>query len=356
MPTLEDILLNPELLDEDTLANPMVLNAISQLSGSKNMAQTSAPGGVIDPDITQAIAQNYAESMKRQQQDAERLKAMLLQQQMMESQKGVLGNLDLRPFAQALKQYGSTTAVVPTEGPEDTQDKMLKLQKAIQESEQGIGKQQLDYLRAMALSGQKATSADLAKQRLEFSKKRLGATQEQRTISRITGDKLLNDYVSRIASIDRANESLLKTDALTNASLDEYQQNLRSALTSIKGTSSAVERANTYINTAEQEVAKLRTYLTGDVHVLDKNDPSIKELLTHLNQLSRMGRQILEEQGNERLLTVSSTSAEGAKKGVKEMITAPKTEKAAAEDPMLKQIRESRAAIEKKMQELSPKK
>jgi len=145
MPTLEEILSDPMLLREA-------------------MAQAQAQGMPMQPEVTAqeiqpsekqlnaAIAKGFQESLNRQKQQTEALRGMLLQQQMAEGQKGILGNLNIRPFAQALKQYGVTNVVVPEEAPKDNTAMMMKLREAISEGEQGLGKQQLDYLRSQLLA------------------------------------------------------------------------------------------------------------------------------------------------------------------------------------------------------------
>jgi hypothetical protein len=101
-----------------------------------------------EEELKRRIIQSYAEGMAQQQKQAQALKDMLASQVQAEAELGSFGRLDLRPFAQALKQYGATTVAVPEEAPADTMGMKLKLQQALQESQQGLGRQQLDFLRS----------------------------------------------------------------------------------------------------------------------------------------------------------------------------------------------------------------
>jgi hypothetical protein len=107
-----------------------------------------------EKELEEAIRKSYLQSMQQQKQQAEAMRQMLAQEQQAQAERGVLGNLDLRPFAQAAKQYGATTAVVPAEAPEDRSAMLMKLRNAVVEAEQGMSKQQLDFLRSQLIAKQ----------------------------------------------------------------------------------------------------------------------------------------------------------------------------------------------------------
>lgn len=109
---------------------------------------TAADTQLTEEELKAKLQQGFKNAIAQQEAQANAMRAMLAQQMIQEGQKGVLGNLDLRPFAQAARQYGATTAVVPTEAPEDGRNMMIKLQQALAEQQQGLGKQQLDYLKS----------------------------------------------------------------------------------------------------------------------------------------------------------------------------------------------------------------
>jgi K+/H+ antiporter YhaU regulatory subunit KhtT len=100
-------------------------------------------------------------SMGQQQQQVEQLKAEAEKEKQRQEQMGVLGKIDLRPFAQALQQYGSTTVAVPKEAPEDRTEILRKLQAAVSQAEQGLTKEQVALMRNL-MDDKKAAQADIS--------------------------------------------------------------------------------------------------------------------------------------------------------------------------------------------------
>lgn len=127
------------------------------------MAPQVDPSTLTQPEITaSAISPEMSEeeikkklyallgqSFGQQSQQIEALRAQAMREAALQKEAGVLGRLDLRPFAQAAKQYGATTAVVPTEAPEDRTALLSKLQNAVSEAQQGLTKDQVNALRGM---------------------------------------------------------------------------------------------------------------------------------------------------------------------------------------------------------------
>ena len=100
-------------------------------------------------DIQRQIREKFVEAQAQQEQQLNMQRQMLAQELERQGQAGVLGNLDLRPFAQAAKQYGATTAVVPTEAPADRSDVVKQLQEQIQRGQRGLTQDQIGLLRTM---------------------------------------------------------------------------------------------------------------------------------------------------------------------------------------------------------------
>lgn len=134
------------------------------------MAPQVDPSTLTQPEITaSAISPEMSEeeikkklyallgqSFGQQSQQIEALRAQAMREAALQKEAGVLGRLDLRPFAQAAKQYGATTAVVPTEAPEDRTALLSKLQSAVSEAQQGLTKEQVNALKGMLEAKQKA--------------------------------------------------------------------------------------------------------------------------------------------------------------------------------------------------------
>jgi hypothetical protein len=117
-------------------------------------------------------------SMGQQQQQVEQLKAEAEKEKQRQEQMGVLGKIDLRPFAQALQQYGSTTVAVPKEAPEDRTEILRKLQAAVSQAEQGLTKEQVAFLKTMAQDRETA-QAVMSQKNLE---KRMFDTAQEKVL------------------------------------------------------------------------------------------------------------------------------------------------------------------------------
>lgn len=340
-----NLLSNPDFLSNEELLK-MLQNKVSV---EETPTQPKLAPAISDEELSKQIYASLGQSLQQQSAQVENLKAQALREAALQKETGVLGRLDIRPFAQAVKGYGATNVAIPTEAPEDRSAILQKLENAVFEAQQGISKQQLEYLKAKAMEAYKEKLLGLGERRFGLAEKRLQSGIEQKGVASIKGDKLLNEYVSKINSIDRANESLFAASKIPVQSLKEYQQNLRSAITSIKGQGGVTERASTYIDSMDQDLAKLTQYF-GELDSIPKNHP----IILHLKELGDLARNELKQQAAERADIASTVSIAGVKGKLEKAIEPKSTE--AKEDPMLKQIKESRAAIEKKMQELSPKK
>jgi len=130
----------------DTPMQPQV-QGIEAPSMSASFSMTEMPQS--EKEIQAAIRQKFMESQAQQEEQMKQQKALLAQEMERQNQLGVLGRLDLRPFAQALQQYGSTTAVVPTSAPTDRLDAIKQLQEQIQRGQRGLTQDQIGFLRTM---------------------------------------------------------------------------------------------------------------------------------------------------------------------------------------------------------------
>jgi hypothetical protein len=123
------------------------VQGIEAPSMSASFSMTEMPKS--EKEIQAAIRQKFMESQAQQEEQMKQQKALLAQEMERQKQLGVLGRLDLRPFAQALQQYGSTTAVVPTSAPTDRLDAIKQLQEQIQRGQRGLTQDQIGFLRTM---------------------------------------------------------------------------------------------------------------------------------------------------------------------------------------------------------------
>lgn len=112
-----------------------------------------------EAEIKKLIRQKFLESQQLQQQEIEQAKQRLALEQAKQSEAGVLGNLDLRPFAEAARQYGATTAVVPKEAPESNAAMVEKLRQEVIKNQQGMSQEQVNFLKTMMEDKKNAQAA-----------------------------------------------------------------------------------------------------------------------------------------------------------------------------------------------------
>lgn len=122
--------------------------------------------GMSEADMKKKLYALLAKSMSEQSAQIEALKAQAAKEQALQAQAGVLGNLDFRPFAQALRGYGATNVAVPAEAPEDRTAIMNKLQNAVVEAQQGLTKEQVNALRSM-MEDKRAAQAGVSQKNQE---------------------------------------------------------------------------------------------------------------------------------------------------------------------------------------------
>lgn len=93
-----------------------------------------------------------SQSMEQQQAGVRQAQEALKKEQERQAGLGVLGRLDLRPFAEALRSYGSTS-VAQAQAPEMTeaqrQEFLRRLQAQVQDAQEGMTKEQVLALRTM---------------------------------------------------------------------------------------------------------------------------------------------------------------------------------------------------------------
>lgn len=133
---------------QDVLMNMQNIPLQPNVEGiSSSMAMTELPQS--EKEIQKQIREKFLQSQAQQEEQLKLQQRMLAQELARQKEMGVLGNLDLRPFAQAAKQYGAQTAVVPTAAPEERTEVMQKLQEQIQRGQRGLTQDQIGFLRTM---------------------------------------------------------------------------------------------------------------------------------------------------------------------------------------------------------------
>lgn len=148
-----EMLANPEFMQEfkDGYARGEALaQSIKETPVQPEVtAEEIMPQKMSQAEMQQKMYQLMQKSMGGQSEQIEALKQAVAKEQARQEQAGVLGRLDLRPFAQAMRQYGSTTVAVPTEAPEDRTEMLRKLQKELTTAKGGLTDDQINFLKTM---------------------------------------------------------------------------------------------------------------------------------------------------------------------------------------------------------------
>jgi hypothetical protein len=212
-----------------------------------------------EKQIQKLIRQKFLESQFQQQQAVEESKRLLAEEMQKNQELGVLGRLDLRPFAAAARQYGATTAVVPTEAPADNKELMAKLRSEIQKSQQGLSQDQIDFLKTM--KEDKRTQQFLAAE--EKANKNFGLRVRTSVNSSEEGKKIraIGDLNTKIATlIDKVNKTGASLSGKDKADLDSAFQDVKVGWKDSAGLG-AIQKADE--NLIEQAIGDSPTTLKG---------------------------------------------------------------------------------------------
>lgn len=137
-----------------------------------NPVQPQITATAIQPDMSEEEIkkQLYAllgQSFGQQSQQIEALRQQAEAEKKRQEEMGVLGRLDLRPFAQAAKGYGATNVAIPEEAPVDRTELLSKLQSAVSEAQQGLTKEQVNALKGM-LEDKRSAQAGISQKNQEI--------------------------------------------------------------------------------------------------------------------------------------------------------------------------------------------
>jgi len=149
-------------------------------------AEEIQPQKMSQAEMQQKMYQLMQKSMGGQSEQIEALKQAVAKEQARQEQAGVLGRLDLRPFAQAMRQYGSTTVTIPTEGPEDRTEMLRKLQKELTTAKGGLTDDQINFLKTM-MEDKKAGQLAMSEKNQELRIRSTVNTSEQAKKARNIG-------------------------------------------------------------------------------------------------------------------------------------------------------------------------
>lgn len=222
-----------------------------------------------EKDIQRLIRQKFLESQLQQQQAVEESKRLLAEEMQKNQELGVLGRLDLRPFAAAARQYGATTAVVPTEAPTDNKELMAKLRSEIQKSQQGMSNEQIGFLKTM-MEDKRAAQADISLRNAE--------ARETKAV--------VDPLIKIIAKGSDFKQDLGQIESVVNKKeipIQEFRQIVTKVGKALgeAGAQTEGDRASYYDPTVEDRVNQYLNKIgfSGKISV---NDPSVQAIIAQL--------------------------------------------------------------------------
>lgn len=133
------------------------------------------------------IYEKMKQSMAGQEEQIAALKEQAAKEKAQQEQMGVLGKIDLRPFAEAMRGYGSTV-VAKQEAPQDRTEILKKLNEAITKAQGGLTDDQVNFL--------KAQLAEKAGMRQAGTEQRFAAAKDKDIFKEVKGafDPIFKDY------------------------------------------------------------------------------------------------------------------------------------------------------------------
>ena len=157
----------------------------ASLQGSVEQPEID-PSQLDEKQMRALMNQKILESFKAQQQRIQEAQKAYAEE-VASPRNEAISKIDWRPFAQAVKGYGSTTVAVPTEGPEDRSEFKRKLQQDVQRAEQGLTDDEINYMKTQ-LADQQAKKAEGTQQRFEKAQTGKYFTQFVKDTQKIDND------------------------------------------------------------------------------------------------------------------------------------------------------------------------
>ena len=295
------MLANPEFLKQMRDAQaamaaqsevPMQPNVegIEQPSMSASFSMTSLPQS--EKEIQTAIRQKFMEAQAQQEEQVKQQQNLLAQEMERQKNLGVLGRLDLRPFAQALQQYGSQTAVVPTAAPADRTEIIKQLQEQVQKGQRGITQDQIGFLRTM-MEDKRSAQAALSQ-----------GNQDIRVFENVS--KKFDKTQQELADFYQAHDAFKAAIAAGDVAAIQSSLAAYARMTGEKGPLSDTDIGRTITPTFANSFAKFRSKVLSEPET-----PMPPETLKTLTEGIERLRQAAEEKTKERIKAAKRQASVG---------------------------------------------
>ena len=295
------MLSDPDFLQQmqEAIANgniPMQppVEGIEQPSAFASMSMTEMPKS--EKDIQKAIRDKFMQAQMQQEEQIKQQQNLLAQEMERQQNLGVLGRLDLRPFAQALQQYGSTTAVVPAAAPADRTEIIKQLQEQVQKGQRGLTQDQIGFLRTM-MEDKRAGQLGMSMRNAQARETKEVTTQLYKL------GTAAEDYNKDIDLI----RDIVDADEIPVRKLKMIVTKVGKTLGEV-GTQTDTDRLSYYKDTIEAYANDLATRFGIDGKI-DPNDPSIKAIKEVMSTAQKEAGEAL---GNKANLYKDMMAAEGS--------------------------------------------
>jgi hypothetical protein len=267
-------------------------------------------------------------------------------------EEGNFEYLDLRPFAQSLRSYG--VGVEDAAPPSDREAVMQALQDKIQQATSGLTKQQVDYLRSKALQSAKEQTTNIARERLDLAKEKARQTQarfEQTFGLKLTGRAVTatKNYIDRWDTLEREVGTIENAKNFNAPMFASAQTTIKNAISSLPGGGTGEERKKQYLENLNTILAEFKGKFTNDLDTIPRNSPEV----LHLLDLAKIVKADLGKQAMRKAESAMQASPQSFKEDLKGRL---EKEQAKEQDPVLKQIQESKKRIEEQVKALQSKK
>jgi hypothetical protein len=340
-----------QMISENNPYEDPVLNEQFRQSALKSYTQSVTNANTPkQPEIQQNDASIYdamLRSMGEQENYTKQLKKRLKDRE----EEGNFQYLDLRPFAQSLRSYG--VGVEDTAAPMDREATMQALQDKIQQATSGLTKQQVDYLRTKALQAAKEKSSSLQEQKFELQKKKAADVQtrfEQTYGLKLTGRAVTatKNYIDRWDTLEREVSTIENSENFNAPMFASAQTTIKNAISSLPGGGTGEERKKQYLENLNTIMSEFKGKFTNDLDTISRNSPEVR----HLLNLAKIVKADLGKQAMRKAESSMQASPEAFKEDLKLRLEEDQ-KTSAKEDPLLKQIEESKKRIQQQMDVLN---
>lgn len=235
-------------------------------------AEVLKPVKMSMPEMQQEMYRLMQQSMGGQKEQIEALKQAVAKEQERQAGAGILGKLDLRPFAQAAQAYGATNVAIPAGAPEDRTEMLRKLQKELTTAKGGLTDDQIAFMKTV-MEDKKTAQADLSRRNAEVRE------------TKMVVDPLLklNAQASEVAQNVGQIESVVSQKEIPVQELKQVITKFGKIMGEV-GAQTENDRLAYYTPTIEAQVETFFNRL-GNVGTVSASDPGVLALVNQLRNI-----------------------------------------------------------------------